>query len=214
MENSTGIDSSEIATLALLQSRGFGGGFGGGGVGSGGYGGYHAGNQVLAASAHADGTAIGARLENLADSTRIAFDSNQEQIRESRTQEQFSRLSDNQFRAEIRASDQHASGQTALATVEQRLSDQHAAAIASATAVEFRSIDRQRDIERILVDNAKEAAKCCCDTQKLILAEGNETRALALAIEGRGTVAALHEAQSRINQLETINALERGRGRG
>jgi hypothetical protein len=195
---SNSINPSEVATLSLLAGRGgYGGGYGYGGGGYGGGGGIHAGNSVLAATAHADGTAQNARIENLADSTRLAFDSNQEQIRESRTQEQFSRLSDNQFRAEIRASDQHASGTAAL------------------TAVEFRNLDRLRDIERLVVDSAKEAAECCCDTQKLILAEGNETRALALAIEGRSTVAALHMAQARITQLETINALDNGRhGRG
>lgn len=206
---SNSINPSEVATLSLLAGGrgGFGGGFGGG------YG-YGVGNQVLAAGAHADGTAIGSRIETMQDSIRIAFDSNQEQIRESRTQEQFSRLSDNQFRAEIRASDQHASAQALTSSTELRTSDQHTALAHDSANSELRGLDRQRDIERILVQNAKDAAECCCETQKLILSEGNETRALVLAVEGRAGTAALHVAQARINQLETINALDNGRGRG
>lgn len=78
--------------------------------------------------------------------------------------------------------------------------------------MEFRSLDRQRDIERQLVDNAKEAAKCCCETQKLVTAEATATRALILEVEGRANVAALAQAQAKITQLETISALSRGNG--
>jgi len=160
------LNSNEIATLSLLQSRGFGGGQGGYGygVGSGGYGGsmLGAGNSVLAAEAHANGTASDAKLQNLTDANRLAFDSNQEQIRESRTLDQFSRLSDNQFRAEIRGSDQHAS------------------ILKGMTDVEFRSLDRQRDIEALLVQNAKDAAACCCDAKLEACKSTAEVKALVI----------------------------------
>ena len=186
------VNASELATLSLIGRGGVG--VGAGGYGYGGYGGgYNVGNQVLAAEAHANGTAVDAKVSNLQDATRLAFDSNQEQIRESRTLDQFSRVSDNQFRAEIRAS------------------DQHAGLIKDTADAEFRSIDRQRDIERVLVDNAKEAAKCCCETQKLITSEATETRALILAVEGRASVAALAAAHAKITQLETIDALSHHR---
>ena len=72
---------------------------------------------------------------------------------------------------------------------------------------EFRSLDRQRDIEKQLVDNAKESAKCCCETQKLVTAEATATRLLMLEIEGRATTSKLAEVQAKNIQLETINAL-------
>lgn len=183
------IADAVIANRGLNFASPFGGGYGGG------YGGgVGVGNQVLAADAHANGTAVDAKIESIQDGQRLAFDSIQEQIRESRNLDQFTRLSDNQFRAEIRGS------------------DQHAGVVKGVADAEFRSIDRQRDITAMLVDNAKEAAKCCCDTQKLIVAEGNETRALVLAVEGRASVAALAMAQAKITQLETIDALSRRRG--
>jgi hypothetical protein len=83
---------------------------------------------------------------------------------------------------------------------------------------EFRSLDRQRDIERLMTDNAKDSAKCCCDakllasqnacdTQKLVSAEANATRELILAVEGRSNIRLLDAANAKITQLETINAL-------
>jgi hypothetical protein len=205
MENGS-INPSEVATLSLL---GGGGGYGYGG----GNRGYNIGNQVLAAEAHANGTAVDAKVENIQDGQRLAFDSLQEQIRESRTLDQFTRLSDNQFRAEIRGSDQHADIVKGLADSEFRTAAGQTALAKDITDQEFRSLDRQRDITAMLVDNAKEAAKCCCETQKLIAAEAGETRALVLAVEGRTNVASLAAANAKITQLETINALH-GHGRG
>lgn len=72
---------------------------------------------------------------------------------------------------------------------------------------EFRSLDRQRDIERVIADNAKEAAKCCCETQKLVTMEANATRTLILEVEARGVRDRLEAANAKITQLETINAL-------
>jgi len=205
MENGS-INPSEVATLSLL---GGGGGYGYGG----GNRGYNIGNQVLAAEAHANGTAVDAKIENLQDGQRLAFDSIQEQIRESRNLDQTSRLSDNQYRSESRAADQHAGILQRQSDMELRLSTNHVAIQKDITDQEFRSLDRQRDITAMLVDNAKEAAKCCCETQKLIAAEAGETRALVLAVEGRTNVASLAAANAKITQLETINALH-GHGRG
>lgn len=87
------------------------------------------------------------------------------------------------------------------------------------TDSEFRSLDRQRDIEKLIVDGQKEAAQCCCDakllaaqnacdTQKLISGEATKTRELILEVEARNVSKALDAANARITQLETINALD------
>lgn len=79
------------------------------------------------------------------------------------------------------------------------------------TNQEFRSIDRQRDIEKVIADNAKDAALCCCDAKleackahaeimALVLSENAATRTLI-------TGTALDAANAKIIQLETINAL-------
>lgn len=62
------------------------------------------------------------------------------------------------------------------------------------TNQEFRNIDRLRDVERLIIDGQKEAAKCCCEaqlaaakccceTQKLITAEASATRELINSLE-------------------------------
>ena len=163
------INSNEIATLSLLQSRGFGGGGYGYGVGAGG----GIGAGVLTAEALANGTATNAKIDANADrasnsiaGVRSAFDNQTRNV-------QFDQVNQN------------------------------------ITNMEFRSLDRQRDIERQIVDNAKDAAKCCCETQKLITSEAATTRTLILEVEARGNVAALAQAQAKITQLETINALSK-----
>jgi hypothetical protein len=72
---------------------------------------------------------------------------------------------------------------------------------------ELRSLDRQRDIERLIGSNATEFAKCCCETQKLIVSESTQTRELILEVEGRANIRLLDAANAKITQLETINAL-------
>jgi hypothetical protein len=73
-------------------------------------------------------------------------------------------------------------------------------------------IDRNRDIERILNQNAKDAALCCCeakleaqknacDTQRLIIEKTAATDALILAVEGRGNLDKLSEARSKDNSI-------------
>lgn len=193
------LNSNEIATLSLLQSRGFGGGSGGYGYGvGGGMGGYGGGNvvgnSVLAADAHANGTATNAKADCNAQRFSDGLGSLSDQFENVARTAQFDRLNEN-------ISDQEFRTAAALTSLNKDITDQ-----------EFRGIDRQRDIERTLGENAKEAAACCCETQKLILAEGNETRALVLAVESRANVASLAAAQAKITQLETINALSRHHG--
>lgn len=169
----------------------------------GGYGydnGLGAGNSVLAASAHANGTADSVK----ADCNALRFTDGLNTIGA-------------QFDNQVQTAQFSAIGKS-ISDLEFRTSDRITALAKSATDTEFRSLDRQRDIESLLVQNAKEAAKCCCDaqllavqnacdTQKLVTSEGTQTRELILAVEARSNVAALAVAQARINQLEVISAL-------
>lgn len=74
--------------------------------------------------------------------------------------------------------------------------------------LEFRSLDRQRDIEKQLYDNAAAAASCCCETQKLIVAENAKTRDLI----NNNTIADLNrqlsDCKSEKASLATINATQ------
>lgn len=200
MENNYGGGfTTSDAVLTAAMSGGLGGNrYGGGQWGGGGYGFMQPGNSCLAAEAHANGTATKEAINGVSDTVRLGFDSNQEQIRESRTIDQFTRLGDNQFRTEIRSSDQHAA-------LTKSLSD-----------AEFRSIDRQRDIERLVLEGQKEAAKCCCEAKLQACKDHAELKALTIAensatrelIRGDALVA----ANARITQLETINALQENGG--
>jgi len=161
------------------------------GLGLGGYG--NRGNSFLAAEAHANGTATNANIQNLADQARFGFDNSLEVARESRNIDQFGRVNDNQFRAELRGADQI----NALT----REINQNA-----------REMDRCCcEIQKGVAEAAKEAAKCCCEAQlqqckdtaalsALIIKENSETRALMNST-------ALDAANAKIIQLETINAL-------
>ena len=188
----TGFSTSDAVLTAAMSGNGFGNR---GGMGDwGGNSGYGIGNAVLAAEAHANGTAVkealdcnSLRFSDGLNDLRSQFDN---QTRTSQFEAITKSLSDSEFR-----------GADRFVSISKNVAD-----------AEFRSLDRQRDIERHLVDNAKDAAKCCCETQKLITAEATATRALILEVEGRSTVAALAQAQAKITQLETINALSRVNG--
>lgn len=196
--------SDAVLTAAMSGGLGGRGGYGGGLWGGGGDM-LGAGNSVLAADAHANGTATkeavncnSQKIEDQADFTRDIISSDMAGIRQSfenqtRTSE-FASIRDGQFRTELRSSDQHAENLKAIADIE------------------FRSLDRQRDIESLIIQNAKDAAKCCCDAKlqsckdtaevkALVIAENSATRELI-----RGD--ALAAANARITQLETINALQ------
>ena len=83
------------------------------------------------------------------------------------------------------------------------------------TDSEFRAIAREQTIQAELVDNAKEAAKCCCeakleaqknacDTQRLIIEKAAATDALILAVEGRSNLDKLAESRAENTYLKTI----------
>lgn len=84
----------------------------------------------------------------------------------------------------------------------------------SVTDSEFRSLDRQRDIERLIADGQKEAAKCCCDAKlesckshaelaALIAEKAAITDSLILAVEGRANLDKLAETRADLISLKT-----------
>lgn len=170
VENGGSVNPSDLATLSLI------GGYGGYGVGASRHGGYGGGNSLLAAEAHANGTAV-----------KEAINCNSE-----RSNDGLTRISEQ--------------------NKEQACNDRANTTNTNITNQEFRSLDRLRDIERLIVDGQKEAAKCCCDAKleackstseikALIIQENSATRELI-----RGD--ALAAANAKIVQLETINALK------
>ena len=201
MTDNNGFSMSD-AVLTSAMSGGFGGNRGGQWGGYGYDNGLGAGNSVLAAGAHADGTANSAKADCNAQRFSDGLNSISAQFNDQTRSAQFSDLN------------------KSIVDQEFRNSDRLAALAKSAADTEFRSLDRQRDIEALLVQNAKDAAKCCCEaqllavqnaceTQKLVTSEGTQTRELILAVEARSVVAALAVAQARINQLEIISALDK-----
>ena len=178
------VNPSELATLSLL-------GRGGIGVGAGGYGyGYGGGREFANDSSNA--VRIN-RNEKLATQGHD-FISQQISDNADRNRDLARQASDNA---------QYISNRDFQTQIGFNLANQFARGEDNQNA-NFNMLSREASA------NAREAAKCCCETQKLITAEGNETRALILAVEGRATVADLAAAQAKITQLETINALSRG----
>lgn len=163
------------------------------GLGLGSHNNYNRGDSLLAAEAHANGTATNANIKSTADQIRFGFDNSLEVARESRAIDQFGRVNDNQFRAELRGADQ-------LNALSREI-NQNA-----------REMDKCCcDIQKAVAEAAKEQAKCCCEAQlqqckdtaalsALIIKENSETRALMNST-------ALDAANAKIIQLETINAL-------
>jgi len=139
MDNGS-INPSEVATLSLL-----GGGGGIGGYGYGGRGGFGVGTQMLAADAHANGTASDAKLDSLSDNFHTAS-----------VNSKFDRLNEN-------ISDQEFRSTAAITSLNKDITDS-----------EFRTIDRNRDIERLVVQGQKEAAECCCEA-KLLAVQNHAT---------------------------------------
>jgi len=75
---------------------------------------------------------------------------------------------------------------------------------------EFRSLDRQRDIEREINANARAAAECCCDLKlqacqdkSEILTAIADSKATALAVESRAVERALNNANAELTALKT-----------
>ena len=178
---------SEFGTQDILTGRGLGlGGFGGYGYGQG----QEMGNSVLAAEAHANGTATGANIDNLTNATNLNFDSVEEQIRESRNIGQFSELRDNGFRAELRTSD--------------KIAD-----LAKEVNLNAREMDRCCcSIEKSVAEAAKDAAKCCCEAQVLALQNQAKTDAsLATVLANQDCVSKVSDAVSNAVQNSKLDRL-------
>lgn len=190
-ENDMGDYNSRTNIDDFLTVRGFGGGYGyGGGYGGGGGGGsLYTGNNVLAAEAHANGTALKEAVDCNSRQFLSGLDRVSDQAEETRRLMSFESVNKN------------------------------------ITDSEFRGLDRQRDLERILNQNSKDAAECCCDTQKaiaeaakdaakcccdaqleaqknacdtqrLVSSEASATRSLILEVEGRANLDKLAEARA------------------
>lgn len=196
------IGASDAATLALLYGGGGGyGGYGRGGgigVGYGGGGGYgggmlHAGNSVLAAGAHADGTPIKIALDGHAANNRLGLDTIVGSFENATRDRQFADLSGQHNELEL------------------RLADSQAAALAITNDLRAETARNFCDVEKAIAEAAKDAAKCCCDAQLQSCRDHAELKALVISENGatreliRGD--ALAAANARITQLETINAL-------
>lgn len=181
--DSNSLNATEIAVGSLLANRGGYGNYGG--AWGGGTGMMYAGNSVLAADAHANGTATKTAIDCHAAQFNAGLDRVSDQNEETRRLNSFDSIRDNQFQSELRNS------------------------------------DRLRDLERILIEGQREAAKCCCDTQKeiaeskaalllqscedknQILAAISDQKSTALAIESRNIERNLNAANAELTALKT-----------
>lgn len=184
MENNYGsVNPSELATLSLLS----GGGYGGYGIGVGGRGGYgggslYTGNNVLAAEAHADGTARGALGKHTLDMI-----SNQgDRFEDAARAKEFS--------------DMRMAISNTRETLSREISDNRVEAIRIAG-------DNRVELTKSLSDIAKENAKCCCETQKLVIAENSKTRELIKDNALRSAERELDACRSKNNSNEIVGAL-------
>jgi len=188
MDNDTGVNNNDAATLALLAGGVGYGGYGRGGHG-GGYGSLYTGNSVLAAQAHADGTATKEAIDGNADLIRAqanAFE-NAERSR------QVSDLTMQSANNELRITD--------------RINN-----------IELNALRSQADTLVAINNNAKDAAACCCDakleaqknacdTQKLVVEENAKTRELIQANALKEAERELDRADRRSNSSDTINGI-------
>jgi len=171
MDNSS-LNATEIAVGSLLAGNR--GGVGGGGAWGGGYNMMYPGNSVLAANAHADGTAVKEAVDCNSKQFIAGLARVSDQAEESRRINSFEAIRDGQFQAELRSG------------------------------------DRLRDLERLVIDGQKEAAKCCCDARlercedtNKILSAIADSKATALAVESRGIERSLNAANAELTALKT-----------
>jgi len=211
--NDSSLNATEIAVGSLLAGNrggGYGGGYGGGGGMWGGGGGhgpammangaYSVGANSVRIDEHAKSHAAG--LENLLDQNQ--FNATNKSIvdgfaRASDTSSaNVNRVADNQFRSELRGSDQLAALTAEIAS-NARITDKCCC-----------------ETQKAIAEAAKDAAKCCCEAQlnaakdhaalmATVLSENGKTREL---MQGN----ALDAANAKIIQLETISALGRHHG--
>lgn len=166
MEN--GFGTNDILTGRGLGLYGFGGYGNGYGLGN-----LEAGNSVLAAGSHADGTAIAAKVDCGQDEARASLDRISSQNEETRRILQGEALT----------------------------------SLISSNALQNAILNGQENVAmcdrfgKLAADNAA----CCCETQKLILAESNTTRELINSRALQDTQRALDTAE-RTMQTERIIA--------
>jgi hypothetical protein len=187
--NAGQINAADLATLSLI-GRGYGG-YGGIGVGAGShggsyYGGYghnlYAGNSVLAAEAHADGTAQGAVSKHTLDMIALQGDRFEDATRA----KEF---------GDIRMAVANT-----RETLSREMGDNRVEAIRIAG-------DNRVELANRLADMAKDCAKCCCETQKLVIEEGTKTRELVNARALDDCQRALGDEKGKNSDNMTVNAI-------
>lgn len=72
---------------------------------------------------------------------------------------------------------------------------------------ELRTNDRLLALQAEMNENARDAAKCCCDLKLQMCEDKSSLLSAIAAVESRGIERSLNTATARITQLETINAL-------
>jgi hypothetical protein len=196
------LNATEIAVGSLLAGGAGGrGGYGGGAWGGGGSGeGVYASPTANAVRIDAHAAANASGIENLLDQNQFAATNKNIVDGHNRLSDtnavNVNRVSDNQFRSELRNSDQH----------NEIIREMNANARIAAECC--------CDTKVAIAEAAKEAALCCCDAKleaskshaeimATVLAENAKTRELM-------TGQALDTANAKIIQLETIAALQRG----
>lgn len=181
MENGA-IGASDAATLALLYGGNGGYGRGGGiGVGAGGhYGGgsLYTGNNVLAAEAHANGTA-----------TKEAIDGNADLIR----------AQANNFENQTRAAQ--------VAGIQMQTSDQTTRICDRLNTMEINSLRDQADSAAALAKCCCDSQLATKDTQALVLAENSATRELIQANALKEVERELDKSDRANNTNTTIGAI-------
>lgn len=175
------LGATQAATLALLSdtaragNRGYGYGGGEGGFGGGMM---FPGNSMLAAGAHADGTATKEAIDCGIRQFDAGLSRVSDQAEESRRQASFTALLDGQFRAELRTND--------------RLNAMEA--------------QRSRDLLQITRDQndaRAEAAKCCCDLKLENCKNTSDIMAQIAASESRAVERSLNAANAELTALKT-----------
>lgn len=148
MENnySGAIGPSDAATLSLLS-----GGYGG--IGVGGRGGLGYGNEVLAADAHANGTATKTAIDCHSSQFLAGLDRVSDQAEEGRRTDQINRVNDNITNSENRSSDRQRD-------------------------IERLMIDGQKEAAKCCCDAKLEACKNTSELKSLIISENSKTRDL------------------------------------
>jgi len=185
---------NDVATLALLG--------GGRGYGYGGGNGY--GSSYLTAQAHADGTGLGNRMtmghallteqvKQSESATKFGLEANANAFSEGRQSNEFNRLNDVAWQNRLDITDKL-----------DRIQLNNLRDIANRDLAQAGQI---ADVRRDIADSAKDTAKCCCDAQLMATQNQAMTMAAIAALETRGISRELDAAQSRITQLETIDAL-------